>query len=497
MRIELRLDYPGKYTWSENEGIHFIGYAFDDQQRLYRTAGDWSKENFETAIEQVKGCFAAILLKKNEIKVWTDTAASFPLFYTIKDQALQIACTPQPAGQLSFSPEAVASLAKIYCTQGSETLLPGWKTIPAGHVLIVDIPGNNTRLQRYFDHFISEKTPRTTAFNQQFLEITHQWAEQIARFAEGRPIWIPLSGGYDSRLLLSILIQAQVPNLHAYTYGKEFSPEVHTAHKVAKQLKIDWHFIPYLDKAFQYFFTEAWEQYALHNHHYQSLPHEQDFFALFALSQKGVLSEDFVVIPGYCGDIAGGSFLKNYPIRTGDYILQKHGLTTDKFEQHIDPWDSYQQWLSENRLSKFIVNSVRLFEYFGGQWMLPMWHRDFLHLFYALPHEARWEEKTYLDLAFRHYFIPLEIDFRKDRSDAPVAGLTWKDKVKEILPASFTRRIQKINGQRAAADPCNIRTLYNMLYREMKFQRLPLPEKDYNFNRLHVCYLLEIIKKAQ
>lgn len=496
MKIELNLTYPGKYQWTYHEQIYFIGYAFDNEGQLYQHAKDFEQKDIKSCIHQLKGAFAFVVKQEKQLSVYTDTIASFPLFYKEQDRSIIIQSTPTHSDN-GLSAAALEDFLNIYCTQSHDTLYDDWKSIPAGHVLQVDIPLHSVKSQRYFEHYCSEKYNSTTETTEKLLNIIHQWAQQIIQFAAGKPIWVPLSGGYDSRLILSTLAKEKAPNLHAYTYGKSLSQEVINAHKTAKELNIDWHFIPYNEQAFTYFFTEHWTNYALHNHHFQSLPHEQDFFALLALKNQGVLGEDFIVVPGFCGDIPTGSFLKTFDIAPKSYIKDMHQVSAKGLVESISPWDAYQQWLCENRLSKFIVNSTRVFEYFGGKWMLPMWHRDFLELFYSLNFEEKWDQKFYIATIFEHYFRPANIDFIKHSGDTATASPSLKDELKKILPAALVKNIRKITGKTSAADPCNIHTLYEMLYFYMRQQGIPLPEKDGNFNRLHAHYMLEIIKKGR
>lgn len=495
MKIDLNLSYPGKFQWSQHENLYFIGYAFDLTGKLYQSAGDWKTENFEDQIENVNGAFGAILFKNQEVIIWTDTAASFPIFYKKENDLFQIACQPTPTHPLEL--HNTEAFTNIFCTEHNTTLLKDWFSVLAGHKVSINISTKEIKIERYFNHFISIKKVRDEDFDQKFLEITQNWAQQIITFANGNPIWVPLSGGYDCRLLLSALIMAKAPNLHSYTYGKSMSPEIIMAHQVAKQLKIDWHFIPYDERAFSHFFTDTWRNYALRNHHYHALPHEQDYFALLALSEKGVLGKDFVAITGHCGEIPAGSVLKSYPIDTKEYITHKYGYSPTHFIKNIDPWDSYHQWLSENRLSKFITNSLRLFEYFGGKWMLPMWHKDFMQLFYGLEFKERWGEKAYIELAFKYYFEPLEIDFRKPKGDTISADKTIKDYIKSALPKIIVNKIKDLNMNSSVADPCNLQLLYKMLYEHMRINNLPLPpKKDGDFNRLHALYMVEMIKNS-
>ena len=494
MKIDLQLAYRGKYKWTFKNQLYFIGYAFDNDGKLYTDAKDFDKETeIDIFIYQLQGAFAIIQIDKSQISAYTDTIASFPLFYKIKDDTVYLSDFPNVgSSETNFhNPD----FTKIYCTQSDETLLKDWKSIPAGQVLNLNLESNEVRRERYFKHYSEEKHRADKNTEERFKEIVDDWAKQIISFANGRDIWIPLSGGYDSRLILSTLYKNNAPNLHAYTYGLKKTKEVRNAHDIAKELKIDWHFIPYTKEAFQYFFTDIWDEYARYNHHFQAVPHEQDFFALLALKNQGLLQNDFVAVPGYNGDIPSGSFLKNFDVHPISYIQELYDVQAKDIVEYIAPWDAFQQWLCENRLSKFIVNSVRLFEYFGGQWMIPMWHRDFLSLFYALELKDKYDQHFYTETIFKQYFRPLNIDFLKHNLDTAHAHMTFRELLKRALPDSLVKNIQKQTARSNVADPCNLTTLYELLYAHMIKHAISVPEKDYNFNRLHAIYMLEKMKE--
>jgi asparagine synthase (glutamine-hydrolysing) len=494
VKVDLKYHYPNGYSWTNDGSHHFIGYAFEKDGLLRNSSKAWNgKLSVQTLINS-SGCYAAVLRTDEDLTLVADTAASFPLFWKLEGEELQVSDFIEKEIPRDLSPLVLDSMLKLYCTEFTETFYEGWHCLPAGHYLKIDLQTGAHQLLRWFDHFVVEKQQANFDFKHRYQATLNQIKSQIIEFSKGKQVLLPLSGGYDSRLILSLLAKEPNINLLCYTYGRRDSAEVQNALAIGKQLGLRHEFIPYGEEVFSQITSEDWKHYEHSNFLGRSLPHEQDFFALSILKSRGLLQEGFVALPGYCGDIAGGSFLKNHPIDAEQYIFQKHGYKA----RHIpnldgaDDWDVYQQWLSENRLSKFIVNSVRVFEHFGGKWMLPLWHPEFLKLFYALRFEDRWGQKAYIDVAFKYFFQPLGIDIRKPISDLPDAHSGWKDRVRQILPKELTKRIRKFTRKSAAADPSNLHVLYEMIYQNMKESgRYSMPEVDYNINFLraaaHFC----------
>ena len=67
--------------------------------------------------------------------------------------------------------------------------------------------------------------------------------ENIIKKANNRPIWIPLSGGLDSRLVLCKLHEKGYTNLNCFSYGLKNNSECLIAEKIAKALNTRWKFI--------------------------------------------------------------------------------------------------------------------------------------------------------------------------------------------------------------------------------------------------------------
>lgn len=494
MKISLQLNYPWKYQWSENDGFHWIGYAFNEE-KCYQSAKDFSglsREEIEALIKILNGCFSAIYNHNNQLLVYVDTAASFPIFYEINKDKITISDCPI-IESTALSKTQLKAYTKIYCSEGNETLLENWKCIPAGKMLSLSNNGE-ILIENWFEHFSINKINFNDSFSNKYVKITKQWMKQIkALQSNDTTLLIPLSGGYDSRLIVCILKAAGCENILCYTYGHPESHERKIAEQVAKTLKVEWEFIPYDEKIFQAYFSENWKDYSSKNHHFQSVPHEQDFFALSALKAKGLLEKPFIAIPGFCGDISGGSFLEKAEIDVKQQIFKKYGYTSSlDFNVMMDSNDVYQEWLVQNRLSKFIVNSVRVYEHFGGIWALPMWHKDFLELFYKLSFDDRLHEKRYIELAFQHYFEPMNVAFKKPEYDTPKSN-EFKAILKSILPQKMVRLFQKRNAISIEADPCNLHVLYEMIYQLEDEQKV---DKNYNINELNAIQTLKLITKA-
>lgn len=77
------------------------------------------------------------------------------------------------------------------------------------------------------------------------LEVLLQATKRLVAYAQGRPIVIPLSGGWDSRTIALALKKVGYEPLIAFSYGKPKNAEAEVSRDVASQLGIPWLFAEY------------------------------------------------------------------------------------------------------------------------------------------------------------------------------------------------------------------------------------------------------------
>lgn len=92
---------------------------------------------------------------------------------------------------------------------GPDTLFPNIKQVQAGEVVFFEV-GNNEEIviqpQRYFQYYPSNflDEPKETLFRR-FETALDRVFQRLIDYAEGRTLVVPLSGGYDSRLIAVML----------------------------------------------------------------------------------------------------------------------------------------------------------------------------------------------------------------------------------------------------------------------------------------------------
>lgn len=282
-------------------------------------------------------------------------------------------------------------------------------------------------------------------------------------------IALPLSGGYDSRLIACLCKKYDLKNIVCYTYGRPDSFEVITSKKVAETLGFEWHYVEYTPEKLAYAVkSQDFKIFSNLSSNCNSIPHVQDFLALKELVNHNIIHSHAIVIPGFCGDLFGGSKVPREVFEWGEEfnhknfasLVYKHfydlntpkarykndilnkisnGIseyetyTTDDFLNH------YEQWCIENRLSKYIINSLRVYEFFELDWRILLWDDEYAKTWYLIPWQNK-SAKLLSDFMFESYFNMYDVNMRK-----PLTGINLYslNRLKQYIP-SFIKEIVNI-----------------------------------------------------
>jgi asparagine synthase (glutamine-hydrolysing) len=246
---------------------------------------------------------------------------------------------------------------------------------------------------------------------------------RLISIANGRQIVVPLSGGYDSRLIVFMLKLLKYDNIIAFSYGKKDNEESIISNYIAKELGIKWGFVPYSNESWYYWYRNLdVEDYFNFSGNLSSLPHIQDWPAVFIL--KDIIDKNAIFVPGISADLNTGAFIKKYPkiystkadfnnlldlileysyslfpikkIKNKHEIINKISAIIDKKPySKILLGESFECWVSIEKVAKFVMNSVRVYEYWGYEWWTPFWDDEFIEFWCKVPFIFRNNQKLY------------------------------------------------------------------------------------------------------
>lgn len=437
MNVKVALQYNYGYAWHVAGKLSVKGFIYGPDGILIRDADlaaffaeTTSEQHFRDKLQQANGLFAVVMQQGEQVYCATDPTRTFPLFYSLDQGMLRIsdAAAQAAPGPLQLLPEAREEFLYTGYVTGKVTLLQGVNQLQAGAYLVVD----DERLTEQFYHLYISDDDIKESFDKLALQLAgifDRVGERLVRALNGRTAVLPLSGGYDSRLIAVWLKKLGYPKVICFTYGTPSSPDVRMSRKVAAQLGVPWHFIAYTPQLIgDFLHTPEFQNYFPFAANYTSALFTQDYFAVRHLVSQGLIPEDAVIVPGHTGDFIAGGHLApgltedNVP----DQLIRRHYVFKEGaksiFLSRISlpqvparPYEYFENWNLKERQAKFIINSNRIYEFWGKEHLVPLWDKELVQFFGRLPLEYKAGRMLFDHVVLRYFFEPFHVAFRKKK----------------------------------------------------------------------------------
>ncbi len=366
-------------------------------------------------VSSIDGHFALVFVTPDWVLAATDRVGTIPLSYagsrdnwTIGSDASRVAAA---ANCNVIDSDAFLSLAMAGYTIGQKALLCGIHPLEPGECVIFKEDGVADRI-RYYIYNPIPKHGDKDALAHVLREVFLQTIESL----EGRPVLVPLSAGLDSRLIVSALHELRYDNVKCFSYGQPGNYEARAGEQIAKALGFPWTFVANSPRQQRRTHADSeWVSFTKATDTLQSIPFQQDFFAVSEMKRSGFAPEDAVFINGQSGDFISGNHIPRSLLepsggmtpedcwrRLFDAVIEKHfslwtalktpanvarieaGIRADLECLGLQPDDASCEYAlfeaSEfnNRQSKYVVSGQRTYEWFGYEWRLPLWTNDFI-----------------------------------------------------------------------------------------------------------------------
>jgi len=445
MPIQIEFSTEDSSRWTHRQGVYVRGAAFDgssflDSEQLTSLfAAAATQDEFRTILRRLNGFFAVVQVRDDSCRLAVDQVRSIPLFYGTKDGEASISdsceLVASTLGATGRCEVADAEFLHLGYVTGRETRVPEVRQCLAGEVVSIESDEEPLRCSDFKYSRFRHESPTTLDARElcrEFEEVLEAVFGRLIDWARGRTILIPLSGGYDSRLIALFLRKLGYPKLAAFSYGKPGNEEARLSRCVAEALGIDWHFVPYSNEMWaKAYYSSDRLAYAEYNGALVAVPVYQDWPAVRQLVGQGRVPEDSVIVPGHSADLLAGSRSAavsdlyspgavNQGLAVEACLAYHYTLWRDRFAD--DPARSrmidrlrqqiaeitgdgaennasvFETWDTENRQAKFIVNSVRAYEFFRKDWWLPFWDKQSMAFFARVPLELRVGKRWYDDV---------------------------------------------------------------------------------------------------
>tara|TARA_B100000131_G_C18121041_1_gene612939 strand:- start:875 stop:2422 length:1548 start_codon:yes stop_codon:yes gene_type:complete len=489
--MKINLSINKAFKWYQKKNIWAKGFLFDSNNTLYKEEKiiDYfldikTKESFEKKLKEANGFFCAVIKNESDIFIAVDYTRSQPLFYSethqwIGDDPKSLTTTKH----IEKDPISILELSATGYVTGSDTTYKDIKQIQAGEYLVFKDSSIKTKSYYQYLHTDFIHYNQKNALDALDKSITNA-IKRLITYANERQLVLPLSGGFDSRLIALKLKELGYSNVLCFSYGKKNNWESQISKEIATYLGFKWIFIDYDPIINSLYQNKEMMNCSNFCHRAVSLINIQDYFAVHQLKEKTLIENNAIFIPGHTADFLAGGHLSNLELHNSSLtqaqitkrILNTHYVLfkltkkqKDIYSQKImatlpsqaksgDTSSQLDHWNWRERQAKFIVNACRVYEFFGYQWHCPLWDTEIMEYFQKLPLKYRKEKWLY-----NHYVNGLD------------ANLAQKNKAKKSQISSFFIKILNII--------CNKSRPFHIL----KFNILQ--KKRLCFNKLFPLYL--------
>ena len=475
--IELR-DNKG-FSWVRNDNISVKGYIFDLKEHLYLGkdltlyfANIKSYADFEERVRYANGSFSVIYKKGDICFAACDCIRTFPLYYTKAQDGWIISDDPyflleSKDDTLINEIASIEFLATGYVT-GNETMVKGIWQVQAGAIIRIE---EEVRNKFYFTYrTIVTGADEYTEYRAEAIEVFNKAFKRFIASLDGRTVVVPLSGGFDSRLIAAMLKKYEYDKVICFTYGRKGNPEIEISRKVAERLGFKWIYAEYTNNLIMgYLQNNVFRDYYKYAGKLGSMFFMQEYFAVKYLKENRLIPADSIFAPGHSGDFLGGSQIfkhgnlnlfedikeitrriyrvkyiyKRPSLKDRERILQRiEKSIEEKFTGNTDfSYSIHEDWDFKEKLTKFNFNSLHTYTYFDYEFRFPYWDMEIINFFKVLPLHAKINKFLYDDILCEEFFKPYDLNFENELqpTEKQLKYQMFKDRVKYRLPDYFNR----------------------------------------------------------
>lgn len=508
-----------RYAWSAKDDRYITGTGIArgkmiDKEDLWEFLSD-HVENFSRFLGfcmTTGGQLSIVVQKDNETWLYAGHTWSYPLFCTVTSSIRIVSDIPEAIYEsgLQTEPDQAAEtyFRAFGVTPGGRTLDKSIRQVRPGEILQIDHSTGRIKswLQDMPQPGERDKDPGELA-----ALIRDRFAIYAAHIGD-RQVLLPLTAGYDSRLLACLLKESGKGKVVCATWGRTGNPDGITAEKISKTLGYKHIFVPLDDQETKIFTQqEDFSAYAEYAGHFSSMPYLQDFFAVRHLLRNGLIDRETVVLPGHPGDYIRGShlypgLLSETPEASARTIIQKFGSTlpfrkkekqmvtgtilreifqaSDSCQQNFDRWDQ------EERQCKFIGNSSLVYTRAGLSHLMPLFDKEITGYMLSLPFRQRLHARLYNHTLETHFFSKHGVDHDLKKINPAYPGTS---SVKSLLISHTPRFLKK--WYYPMEDPVGYHEYTSTLRKSFPGMNFTDPERPNAYNAYLIQWYIQWIRQ--
>jgi asparagine synthase (glutamine-hydrolysing) len=485
-------------NWASINGKTFaIGYAFINDH--FKTANElvhlfnncWGTDQFTELTQTLNGQFSIVHSTLNEVFVCVSSCRSFPVYYKENSDSLFISDNISAFEGKSLNQFSKEQYLLGGFVLGCQTCFNGIMDVPNGCAVVFS---NSTKKVHIVETYSVEKERMFSCGYPQLKkmggEMLERMFDRLIESIGNKPVALLLSGGYDSRLILSGLLKKGYKNITTFTYGNEKNNEHLLAKKVAEKLGVKWHYISYTESFIRNHFNwQEIDSYLWYASNGNSFPSLHEYFAIKEIRTNNLVPDDTIFIPGYMGDgWAGSQYVKVFsPYLQREQVAKTfisakffhhNGLNETKLQakNYLEAYiiqnyprntiasSIFEDLDLKERASKWTLNFAKAISFYGYEYRVPFMDKELLEFFSHIPSKYKIGKRLYDDILLSSYFNPMGIAFENEfqASVNQIRIQHFKSKIRRYLPHSIKKLLQKKN------DTSFYKVITDYLYNKMR-----------------------------
>lgn len=431
----LKIDLVTTNIWKKKkfkEGFIYYTGTKDLIERLEKLLNESFKLNKIKKFLLINNRNSSVIIQTgSSFLAFTSFSKDHPIFFRIYKSKLLISNSIHKIIRKSesYNNDSLLEFALSGYCLGNKTLINGIYSIGPANIIWGD--SNSLNISKYFSYHKTLSKDNAKSFKDYFYTINNIIDDSINYIIENsndKTIYIPLSGGLDSRLIIAKFHEKKYKNIKSFSYGLKNNSDAIIAKKVADHLDVKWDYIWFDKVKFRkLYFSEFRKKYDNFSDHLSCIPNYAEIFFLNSLREKKYFSKNPILVNGQSGDFNTGLHIpkilfdldkkdkaknlfcvleairkKHFCLWLKDDLKLNNFKINEKIKNSLDDElldyplsDIYENWEYRERQSKFVVNGQRAYEFLNFDWFLPLWDGEFVKFWTTVPLELRYKQNLY------------------------------------------------------------------------------------------------------
>ena len=437
--MKCKILYKKKYKWdllSINSKSIFFKCAKKFAENFVEKKFNFKDLNkFEYFLKESSAFNNFIYEDKNYVIASVDKLNSENIFYYIRDDILFISndineILKQNLSKLKINEKSILDIKLLGYVLRNNTIVDGINSLQAGQYIIYDKKTGEYKLRNYFE-FFSKKInylSRNHAINK-LKNIEDKIFNELIKKNKDKKILLALSGGLDSRYVLTSLLKRDFKNIIVYSYGHKNNFDSYNSEKIAKKLNVEWKMFQTTKDSYKKIYNSKIKNDYWNFADQGVLPSNLYFFESVKRLNEEYDKKKITILNGQAGDFITGDHLPDFKnkeyllgAKISEIIFKKHfqlnrkisqnKIIIKKYEEQIlndlnvkkDLYYDYQEiskylelWEWKERQTKRVINMQKVYEFFGFDWELPLWHEEYINFWIDQPYEFKYRRNLFIE----------------------------------------------------------------------------------------------------